>query len=57
EDLTNILLTAKSEKELVKKLKVLCLQKGWYNVKNNLEYIKGLISIYKEKRKESPEWK
>src|SRR6266498_510453 len=55
-ELTNILLLAKSEKEVVKNVKEVYLQKGLHNKEIILGYIKSLIQKYKTKDKGSQEW-
>ncbi len=57
EELTNILLSAKSEKKVTKKVKEVYLQKGLHDEEKISEYIKILIKEYKAEDKESSEWK
>src|ERR1044072_6576339 len=56
-ELTNILLSAKSEKEVAKKVKEVYLQRGLHNGKFISEEIEALIKEYKAEDKGSPEWK
>src|SRR6266542_1978114 len=56
-ELTNILLSAKSEKEITKKVKEIYLQKRLRDEEKILEYIKVLIKEYKAEDKGSLEWK
>src|SRR5204863_10014776 len=56
-ELTNILLSARSEKEVAKKAKELYLHRGWRDGKRISEYIEVLIKEYKAEDKGSPEWK
>ena len=56
-DLINILLTARSEKEVAKKAKELYLHRGWRDEKRISEYIEVLIKEYKAEDKGSPKWK
>jgi len=53
-ELTNILLSAKSEKEVTKKVKKVYLQRGLHDEEKISEYIKVLIKEYKAEDKESP---
>ena len=55
-DFINILLTAKSEKEVAKKAKEIYLRQGMCNEEAILERIKSLIQEYKAEDKGSPEW-
>ena len=53
-ELTNILLSAKSEKEVAKKVKEVYLQRGLRNEKIISERIDALIKEYKAEDKGSP---
>jgi hypothetical protein len=57
EELTNILLSARSEKEVAKKVKEVYLQRGLRSEEKISKYIKVLIKEYKAEDKGSPEWK
>jgi hypothetical protein len=57
EEFINILLSARSEKEVTKKVKEVYLQRGLRSEEKISEYIKVLIEKYKAKDKGSPEWK
>ncbi|CAG8678072.1 3306_t:CDS:1, partial [Gigaspora margarita] len=57
EELTNILLSARSEKEVAKKVKEVYLQRGLRSEEKISEYIKVLIKEYKAEDKRSSEWK
>ena len=56
-DLINILLTARSEKEVAKKAKELYLHRGWRDEKRISECIELLIKEYKAEDKGRPKWK
>ena len=56
-ELTNILLSAKSEKEVAKKVKEVYLQRGLRNVKFISEEIEAIIKEYKAEDKGSPNGK
>src|SRR5436190_18270602 len=56
-ELTNILLSARSEKEVAKKVKEVYLQRGLRNEKIISERIDALIKEYKAEDKGSPVWK
>ena len=55
--INNILLSARSEKEVAKKAKELYLHRGWRDEKRISEYIEVLIKKYKAEDKGSPKWK
>ncbi|PKK56932.1 hypothetical protein RhiirC2_721548 [Rhizophagus irregularis] len=61
EEITNILLLARSEKEVAKKVKEAYLHRGWHTDNETMEEwlqenIESLIREYKVENKGSPEW-